>query len=257
MSTIDNSNKSCNTGITMAVMCVDYLDTDCRQKSVDTSTIGAPVCCVGTQSCQYASNITATLGNLTSSNLSGDIRDTAVRCDAHFSCHQVPSLIRSQASGTIDESHAGNLYFTGWVAGQGISSNEAAIIETTMNYDIFATGYQSLEYQMIQNADNLYCGGVHSCAYAPLISNINSIFSYGYNGAFYATMNHVSTIYCGAYRSCYSTNISNILKNVYGTGYQVLYSSIISNVKDTLVGAGYQALYQSHITNVTNVCCYI
>ena len=201
-----------------------------------------PICCTAYLSCSLATNITVTVDANDS-----DIYETAFRADGYLSSDDI--------SGTISAPNGGNMYFTGNRANFDASSTYKTTISNNGNYDIIASGADSLGFKIITNARDLYALGFESM-YSATISSINgNIYGYGSLSLRYATISNVlGDIYCGSRYACYEIDATNIGGNIIALGYYVLYNSNILNVNGTVVAYGYQALDSATIGNVDNVC---
>ena len=249
MSSYDNSVAACYSEKTDAINCQDYHDCQ-SSKTLDTSDIenGAPVCCTGYYSCEYATNITGSKAE--------DYDNVAVRCDACGACYYLKGAMMTKSD--YYNNSGGNIFITAYVAGATSSSSNAGnIVETVqINYnsssfwlsddlnsinfsrfdaDISATGNNALQYQMIQNGRNLYCMALYACESAKWIKNFNNIWIYGINAASGATIDNIGNdIYCGSYQACKAAMISNVAGAVVGIGYESLLSSTITNADEVV-----------------------
>ena len=218
LSTYDNSYNPCFSTITDAINCGDY--DECNGDTFNNQS--TPVCCTSYQACLLAGNIT---NSISESDLSSSIIDeTAIRCDARFSCDDVTNYIAAK--------NGGNIYFTG----RETTASSTGIIETTNEYNIICSGYRSCyDGKTMRNAKNLFCTGAQSCLDSVMIENIEVVYFYGESAGWTSKIDNIfDSVYCSASTACYQTTISN--------------------VNNSLFGGGYSALYKSEITNVTNVC---
>ena len=249
-STKENSIDACNSSMTNAVNCGDYIE--CMDDTLDTTTADSfgPICCTGYFSCQNTRNITATLSS-NSSNSTYNY-NTGIRCDGHESCVELSRYSRIA-------SRNGDIFITAPIAaGEDadttlITSQPENLNRIYLTNNLFCTGWVSCRNRNISNFDNLYCLARYTCQ-STSISNINTIYAYGTNAAFGSVMDNIGNIYCAVYRSCYQSDISNVDGMVYGSGYRVLYQSRISNVTGDVIGIGIEALYDAIIDTVENVC---
>ena len=237
-STYDNSYTTCDTSTTNALNCDDYRSSTCYNNGALTE--NDPICCTAYYSCRYATSMTASVdtGDV-------DIYETAFRADGYYSAEDT--------SGTISAPNGGNMYFSGSDANQ--DSSIITTISNNGNYDIIASGQDSLQYKIITNARNLYALGDASMQYAEISSINNGIYAYALESLQYSTISNVlGDIHCGSSNACRQIDANNISGNIIGVGINVLYNSSISNVNGTVLAYGFQALYSATVRNVKNVC---
>ena len=211
-SSFDNSNITCDSSITNALVCADYQE--CYSTSLDTN--NAPICCTSYEACLEALNISATIPFNSSA-----INNISIRCDGYYSCSDVTGIIYSKNGG-------GDMYFTGAFSGSYTMIKN----DNNNNHNIICTGAVSCGHTtLIQNALNLYCMGFYSCLRADSIQYIGNVYGYGGESLRESNISDIlDSVYCGGYRSCYQSSITNVNDTVYGSGYQVLYEAVINNV---------------------------
>ena len=237
VSTWENSYALCKNS---TKHCHDY--EECNSEPVVTTDDNpSPICCTGSRSCNYATNISAFIGNGS---------HTAIRCDAEDACRRIltANIIEARPPG------AGNIYLAGATASS--STVHKAMIETTSQYDIFCSGSRICWRYRFRNGKNLYCLAFASCRQSDSISNFDNVYGYGFESLLQSKIECIRNIYCGAASSCQKSVMTNIFGNVFGSNYHSLYQSNMSHVGGSVIGLGYRSMYSSMIHNATNVYCF-
>lgn len=224
LSTIENSYNACLT--TNAVNCGDFYNSECV--SASGVGVGGAVCCTAWGGCYRSSYPITTRGIALNSN-STVIDQTAIRCDAFQSCFVAK----------LTAQDGGNVYLTAWGAGD---YSTLKVVETTVEYNIICSGYQSCSQtwvsivngfyvrKVLQNALNVICTGSDSCSGADMI-NIHYAYLYGVSSGELSTIENVfGSVYCSAFTACSNSTIQNVKENVFAGGYKALSFSNISNV---------------------------
>ena len=235
-STYNNSFKACNTPSTDAINCEDYQE--CYQSGsgvLNSSSTLSPICCTAYQSCYQASAVNAYV----------NVYDTGIRMDGSHAGFAI--------SGEINARNGGNVYFSGFYAGWGV-----ALVSTTNEWDIIASGYYGLADSVIKVAKNLYCLGLNSCER----STVNNISNAVYALAQYSLpQSNVSSIggnvYCLGHYACYQCILSMVNENVIGIGLYVLRYSWFENIGGTVLGYGEYAMNTVTVINTPKVRNYV